>query len=153
MSTLCLRFHWPLESFYFFYYFFDQWSLSFHKTVGCLLLLLLLKSNFNTGNIIRCKGLFQSSYICWYLVCDRLYFQFWRRFCNVLGRICIFLCLNKRFCRYLVHNLWSFHCFCLVYVSMTSPFVKIESWSLSLLLCGVQHVILMTKPAQSVNSV
>ena len=43
-------------------------------------------------DLIGCMGLFQFSCICWGLICDQLYGQFWTRFHEVLKKRCKILC-------------------------------------------------------------
>lgn len=50
----------------------------------------------------RCKTLFQFYYICWGLLCGRLYGQFWERINEVLKRWYILLCLVEMLCRCLL---------------------------------------------------
>ena len=95
------------------------------------------------GDLIGCMGLFQSSYICWGLFCDRLYGQFWRRYYEVLRRRYIFCfrmkcSINVRSSRFITSvgftvSLFSF-CF-------QETLLRVGCWSLPLWLYGVWCVL------------
>ena len=55
------------------------------------------------SDLIGGMGLFQSSFICWCLICDQLYGQFWRRYHGVLRRRYILLIEDDFFYRYLLN--------------------------------------------------
>lgn len=70
---------------------------SIHDIAYFMLFLLLLITH---SGLIRCRILFQFSYVCWDLICALVYGQdFWRKFHWLLRRKYVLLCFGVMFCR------------------------------------------------------